>query len=134
MHPLLTLGYWFSLNPTPFAPWAERALLVIFSVFLVAGIAVVIIKRRGKYEKPTRHAFDRVASLLSWMGLVGLLLWACAYERIPMLSMRALYVAWLAWVLVWAWFIVRYVWKEIPALEVRNRERMEREKWLPKRK
>jgi hypothetical protein len=134
MHPLLTLRYWFSLNPLPFAPWVERALLVGFGVFVVAGIVVVVWKRKGKYEKSVRHAMDRVSALLIWTGIVGLLLWACDYERIPLLSMRAFYVAWLAWVGVWASLIAKYVWKDIPALEARNRERMEREKWLPKRK
>jgi hypothetical protein len=134
MSPLLSLGYWFSLTPPPFQPWVERALLIGFGVFFVAGIAVWIIQMRGKQSKYLKRALGRAASLLAWTGLVGLFLWLCAYEGVPLLTMRILYVLWLVWVLIWGWFIVRYVWVEIPALEARGKEREEREKWLPKRK
>lgn len=134
MTPLLTLGYWFSLTPAPFAPWAERALLAIFAAFFIAGIVVWMIQMRSGYGKFVKRALGRAASLLSWTGLVGLFLWICAYEGVPLLSMRVVYLLWLAWVGIGAWFIIRYVWVEIPAMEARNRERMEREKWLPKKK
>lgn len=134
MQPLLTLRYWFALNPEPFLPWAERFLLVAFGAFIVLGIAAWIAELKGRFDKPMKRAFERAASLLTWSGIAGLLLWAFSYERITVLSMRFFYVLWLAWVLWGFWRVYRYVWVEIPAQERRNRERAEREKWLPRPK
>jgi hypothetical protein len=134
MSPLLTLGYWFSLTPAPFMPWVERALLIGFGAFFIGGIMVWVIQMRGGQGKYVKRALGRAASLLAWTGLVGLFLWAAEYEQIPFLTIRFVYIVWLAWVIAWAWFIVRYMWVEVPALEARNKERTEREKWLPKRK
>ncbi len=134
MQPLLTLRYWFTLNPAPFLPWAERFMLVAFGAFVVFGIVAWMAELKGRFSKPIKRAFERAASLLAWNGVLGLLLWAFSYERIPVLSMRFFYVLWLAWVLWGFWRIYRYVWVEIPAQESRARERAEREKWLPRRK
>jgi hypothetical protein len=134
MSPLLTLGYWFSLNPTPLAGWAEKTLLIGFAVLFLAGIAVWFFAGRSAYSKFTKRALGRVAAHLAWTGFIGLILWVFAYEQVPLLSIRVAFIAWFIWLAVGAWFIGQYAWKEIPAMEARNRERLEREKWLPKRK
>lgn len=134
MSPIFTLGYWFSLTPFPFMTWSSRILLAGFGILLVAGIILGIIESRSKAIKPVKRAYGRAASHLGWTGFVGLLLWVFDYERIPLLTMRAFYVLWFAWFVWGAWSIGRYVWKDIPAFAARDRERMEREKWLPKSK
>lgn len=134
MHPLLTPSYWFALSPPPFLPWAERFLLVAFGALFLVGIVAWIMERKGGYAKTVKRALGRAATHLGWTGFIGLLLLAFSYEHVSLLSMRALYVAWLAWFLIGAWFLVRYVWVDIPAQEARRRERAEQEKWLPKRK
>lgn len=134
MQSLLTPQYWFSLSPTPFQPWAERFLLVIFGAFVVFGILTWIFELKGRFDKPMKRALERAASLLVWSGVVGFLLWSFSYERIPILSMRFFFLLWLAWVLWGFWRIYRYVWIEIPERARRERARAEREKWLPKPK
>ncbi|HWR00182.1 MAG TPA: hypothetical protein VN397_05060 [Candidatus Methylomirabilis sp.] len=134
MPPLLTLPYWFTANPAPFQPWADRFLLVAFGAFVLFGVIAWIVEMKSRFGKPMKRALEKAASLLAWSGVVGLLLWAFSYERIPVLSMRFFYLLWLGWVLWGLWRIYRYVWVEIPALEQRSRERAEREKWLPRRK
>ncbi|MEN9558160.1 MAG: hypothetical protein RL141_529 [Candidatus Parcubacteria bacterium] len=131
MHPLLTFSYWFSLQPAPFQPGIERALLVLFGIFFAAGIIVWVMQLRGGYDKLMKKAIGRLATHLGWTGFVGLCLWAMEYERVPLLRMRVLYILWGVWVLVGLWFIVRYVWKEIPVLEAQKRERTAQSKWLP---
>lgn len=133
MHPLLTLTYWFSLTPSPFAPWAERFLLALFGLFFIAGITLWVLQVRSTQSKLLRRAMGRAASLLGWTGLVGLFLWICAYEGIPLFSMRFFYLLWIGWVVTGAWFLFRYVWVDIPAVERRQREREAQNKWLPKR-
>jgi|WetSurMetagenome_2_1015567.scaffolds.fasta_scaffold534768_2 hypothetical protein len=134
MHPLLTLKYWFALNPTPFLPWADRALLVLFGAFTVFGIITWIVEIKGGWNKSVKRALDRAASLLIWSGIVGLLLWSFSYERVPILSMRVFYLPWVAWIGYGAWSIWHYLWVEVPAKEELHREQIERNKWLPKSK
>lgn len=134
MPPLLTIRYWFALDPTPFLPWAERALLVIFVAFVLFGIVAWIVELKGRFNKQVKRAFERTASLLAWSGIVGLLLLSFSYERVPVLSMRFFYLLWLTWIAWGGWRIYRYVWVEIPDKERLAREREARERWLPKRK
>ncbi|OGL74425.1 hypothetical protein A3E39_00825 [Candidatus Uhrbacteria bacterium RIFCSPHIGHO2_12_FULL_60_25] len=134
MNPLLTPQYWFTVSPVPFQPWAERFILVAFVACVLFGMIAWIIELKGRFSKPMKRAYERVASLLFWSGVAGLFLWGFSYERIPVLSMRFFYLFWLAWVLWGLWRVYTYVWVEIPAQERRNRERTEREKWLPRRK
>lgn len=134
MHPLLSLTYWFSLTPMSFMTWPSRILLAGFGVLFVGGIVLGFLESRSKALKPVKRAYARAASHLGWTGFVGLLLWIFDYERIPLLTMRAFYLVWLVWFVWGAWSIFRYVWKEIPAFVERDRERIEREKWLPKPK
>lgn len=134
MSPLLTPAYWFTLSPMPFMPGVQRALLILFAGLFVAGLIVWVVELRAHTSKLMKRALGRTATHLGWTGIVGMLLWAFDYERLPLLSMRAFYLAWGIWLIIGVCFIVRYVWIEIPALEARNRERVEREKWLPKKK
>lgn len=115
-------------------PGVQRALLILFAGLFVAGLIVWVVELRAHTSKLMKRALGRTATHLGWTGIVGMLLWAFDYERLPLLSMRAFYLAWGIWLIIGVCFIVRYVWIEIPALEARNRERVEREKWLPKKK
>lgn len=134
MHPLLTLWYWLNPNPVPFQPAMDRVLLMIFIVLLVAGIVVWMLRLRGGYGKEVKKAFSRLANHLSWTGIVGLVLWAISYERVPWLSVRVLFLLWLVWFVIGLWFVFRYVWWGIPAQQARRSEREEQQKWLPKKK
>lgn len=134
MPPLLTPQYWLSLNPTPFQPWAERLLLVVFGVFVLFGIITWIAEVNGGFSKPAKRALGRAASLLLWSGFVGLLLWVFAYERLPILSLRLFYLLWLAWVVYGFSRIYHFLWVEVPAKERMLAEREARERWLPRPK
>lgn len=134
MHPLITPAFWFGLYPAPLSPAAERIILVFFGILLVAGVVLWMLRLRGGHSKPVRRAISRLAAHLGWTGVVGLGLWFLAYERIPWLSIRAGFLLWGIWFVLGFWCIGRYVWKEIPALEARQKTQSEERKWLPKRK
>lgn len=134
MQELLTLHYWFSIRAIPFLPVVERGLLVFFGIFTVVGIGTSLFLLRGGFAKPTKRALGTFASLLTWSGLVGLLLWLFTYQGVPVLSMRFLFVPWIVWV-VWGFVsIYRCLWVEVPEKQKLYEERMAREKWLPKKK
>lgn len=134
MPPLLTLSYWFAFYPPPLMPVVERIMLIVFCALFIAGIVVWVMRLRGGYSKPVKRALSRLATHLGWTGIVGLGLWFVSYERVPGLSMRIGLLAWVAWFVVGAWLIGRYIWKDIPALEERQKAQAEERKWLPKRK
>jgi len=134
MQDILTLHYWFSFRAIPFVPVAERSLLALFGIFTLVGIGTTLFLLKKCYAKTTKRALGKFASLLTWSGLIGLLLWLFTYQGVPVLSMRFFYVPWAVWV-VWGFVsIYRYLWVEVPRKQKEYEERMEREKWLPKKK
>ncbi len=134
MQELLTLNYWFSIRTIPFLPVAERGLLVLFGVFTLVGISTSLFLLKKGYAKPTKRALGKFASLLTWSGLVGLLLWVFTYQGVPVFSMRFFYILWIIWI-IWGFYsIYKYLWVEVPEKRKMYNERLEREKWLPKKK
>src|SRR5262245_15924853 len=117
MRSLLTLQYWFSLRAIPFVPVVDRVLLVAFAVITVVGIGISVLSLKKSFPKPTRRAFGRLGSHLSWTGLTALLLWTFTYQGIPILSMRFFYILWAVW-FVWGFYpIYRYLFVEVPEQE-----------------
>ena len=132
---LLSLGYWFSIRPVPFLPGVERGLLIFFAVITVLGIigyTTPFIKKG--LSKPVKRVIGMIASAFTWGGIVGLLLWSFSYQGIPVFSMRFFYVLWLAWMLWDAYRVYQYYWIEVPQKLEMYKDRIEREKWIPKKK
>ncbi len=113
-------------------PVVERSLLVLFCVFLLAGIIVRLLVWRAGWDKLMKKALRRAASALTVLGVVGLLLYVFSYERIYVLSMRFGYAIWFALFAWYVWRLLLLVRVEIPAVERSHREREEKNKWLPK--
>lgn len=130
--PLLRLAYWFDLNPAPFMPWVERFLPIAFILLLFVGILLRMVAWRRDFEKLTRRALRKAASMLMVLGVVGLLLFVFAYERVYVLSMRFGYLIWFGLLAWYVWRLMKYVRVEIPAIERRQAEREKLNKWLPK--
>lgn len=132
MNNLLSLTFWFSVDPIPLRSTSFKLLLGLFLLLVIAGIVtrIVGVKKRKEY------VFSRVASRLTRplvsTGIVGLVLIFFEYERVLFLSSRFWYV------LLFAWFVysiarfVQYVTKKLPA-ELAELERKTRlEKYLPR--
>jgi hypothetical protein len=134
MSTLLSLSYWFGTQPPPFMPAVERGLLIGFAAWMVIGIGMWIFLMKQGMGKPMRRGFEKAATLFTWSGLTGLVLWSFEYEEIPVLSMRIFFVLVLAWIAYGLYSIVRYATVEVPTQRRIEEEREAREKWLPKRK
>lgn len=134
MNALFSLSYWFSIRPISFLPGVERGLLIFFSVFTVIGIVAYLFPLKKGFSKMSKRGISMIASTMTWGGVVGLLLWSFSYQSIPVFSMRFLYVLWLGW-MVWSGYqIFRYFRVDVPQKQQMYQERLEREKWLPKKK
>ena len=131
MTPLLTLAYWFQLQPPVFVPWAGRFMVIAFTAMAAVGILAKVVGVKKSQDKFMRRAIERAGSLLLIMGLLGLLMYFFSYERVPLFSMRAFYLLWLIGLAAWAWQLYRYLKVEIPAKRAMQAEREKINKWLP---
>lgn len=132
--PLLTLSFWFDPNPPPFIPVVNTGLLILLFVCIAFAVAAYIYRRKSGFDKLTRQAIGRLARLALIFGLVGLLLYAFAYERVSYLSMRFWWIPLILWAGWEKWRLYRFFFKKIPEIRKALAEREAFEKWLPKRK
>jgi hypothetical protein len=129
---LLSPTFWFQIQPPPILVWSGRIMLACFSAMVILGIVAKVYGVKAGLDKLVRRAVERAGTLLLIMGLVGLLMYFISYERVPVLSMRALYLVWLFGLGLWAWSLYRYVKIEIPSKRSMAAEREKLTKWLPK--
>lgn len=134
MPSFLTLSYWFSVRPIPFLPVVEKALIIGFGVLFLLGVAGFLLLLKHGLSKVTKHVIARFANTLTWVGLLGALLWSFTYEEIVILSMRIFFVPLIIWICVDVYWLYRYLRIEVPLHEQRIRERAQYFKWIPKRK
>ena len=111
----------------------DRVILVVVAAFIIVGTAAEIIRVRGM-DKMTKRALSRAGILLISSGLVGLVLYAFAYERVMYLGMRLWWIVWFVWIVIAAWRIARFVRVEIPAMNKERAAETAFNKWLPKSK
>ncbi|HPN14494.1 MAG TPA: hypothetical protein PLF71_00030 [bacterium] len=131
---LLSLSFWFQLQPPMFLGWIGTVLLIVFSLMAVIGLAVKIYGAKSSLEKYRKRAVQKAGSLLLTMGLAGLMFYFFTYERLPILSMRIWLMVWLGVLVLWTWSIYQFIKIEIPRVEALRQEREKLEKWLPKKK
>lgn len=129
---LLSPTFWFQIQPPPFLYWTGLIMLVIFSAMIILGVGAKIYGTKANLDKLIRRAVERAGTLLLSMGLVGLTMYFISYERVPVLSMRVLYIVWLVGLGLWIWSLYRYVKIEIPSKRSMAAEREKLNKWLPK--
>lgn len=134
MTSLLSLSYWFNVRPIPFVPVVDKALIIGFGVLFLIGIGGFLLLLKHGWSKTAKKIIARFANTLTWIGLLGAMLWSFNYEQVVILSMRVFFlplIVWLGFDLYWLYKFVRI---EIPQQEQLIREREQRFKWLPKRK
>ncbi|MFA6533580.1 MAG: hypothetical protein WCT37_00230 [Patescibacteria group bacterium] len=131
---LLSLGFWFTVQPGPFLAAAAQFLLVLFGLCLVAAVVFFLISRAKKHDRVIWRLFKKLQSYFTTLGLIGFLILFFFYQQIPYLSSRFWLIVWLLIVLVWAGFIGKFGFIEVPRLRVERAEKEKIEKYLPKKK
>lgn len=132
--PVFTPTFWFSTNPLPFSLWADRLILVVTAALTILAIVGLVFVVRGGWEKRERRVLQDASWNVLWIGLVGMLLYAFSYERIPVLSMRAFWLLWIVWLAWVVWSSWKKMMVELPRDSQRQAERERLAKWLPKKK
>lgn len=108
---------------------------IVFGVFLacfVLGlIGRIVVDRRGD-DRYKKEIGSRISSLFITMGLLGVILFFFSFEQIQLFGARFWYPIWMITVLVWGFFIVRFVKREIPAKRAREEMLREQSRYLPR--
>lgn len=125
--------YWIThQHPVPEA-W-QLGLTIFFGVIVAIGVLATILSFVKVFKKPFRHLFSRLASWGWTMGLLGLVLLFFSVERVAFISARMFYLVWLAVAIWWLVIIIRYAIKDIPRVMEFQKQKVEAEKYLPKKK
>jgi len=132
--PLLSLSFWFNPNPPPFLSIYNIVIVAFIIAALVSGIVAYALPRLKAMDKLDRQIAQRIGFIWVAFGIIGLMLYAFAYERVAYLSMRAFWLPLLIWVIWKKWQIYQFVFKKVPEIRKARQEKEKFEKWLPKKK
>ncbi len=127
-------SYWFTTQPPEVTGTLGTILFVLFVLCFVLGIVGRIVTDRKEQDRFKREIGGRISTLLITMGLLGILLYFFSYERAHFFGARFWYPVWAIIVGVWAYYIVRYVRQDVPAMKARSASRRAAGAYLPKSK
>jgi cell division protein FtsW (lipid II flippase) len=128
------LSYWF--YPRPGATSYENPkvlLLLFFCILLFLGSFGISLLRKKRENPVTKKLMRSWAPTMRWLGGVGILLVISRAEDIQFLSIRAFWVLWVAWGVL---FVIFQAWKfRLKHYTILPKEYVEdpRDKYLPKK-
>lgn len=126
--------YWLTLQPPEVDGLAGNVLFGVFVAFLVLGIiGRIVVERRGD-DQYKKEIGNRISSLLITMGIIGVILYFFSFEEVQLFGARFWYLLWIIAVLVWGFFLVRFVRRDIPAKREREETLKAQAKYLPHRR
>ncbi len=131
--PLFHASFWFDLHTRPFSPWVDYLILALVLALLLSAFGVSWLRREAK-EKLVKRLWGSALAACVSAALIGLVLYAITWQRIPVLGMRIFWPIWFLAHAAWGISIYRRAQKQIPAARRTQAERQAYEKWLPKAK
>ena len=132
LKPLITLGFWFGLNPAPFIAPVFVGLGVFLLALLVAGIIVKALGVKARKNPPLHRVYSRVGRISLTVSIIGLILFFFSYEQISLVSARFWWGLLAVGTIVWVVLAARDMRKKYPAEKKLLADRLAREKYLPK--
>jgi len=121
------LSYIFSMR-AHISPLILKIMVVAFVLLLIVGIIIRFFVWKNRADKLRANLWRRYSNCLAVMGLLGLILAACYYELVPILSARLLIWIWLIAFIWWLVKIVNYQYKKMP----QTQKQVEQKKLLTK--
>lgn len=134
-HTLLTWQFWFDIAPSPLAPISIGIGFGFFAALVLIGILLrVLTTKKSAMDRFTDETLRRFSKEGITMGVLGLILFFFSYEQIHLFGAKFWYILWLAVSLVWLGMTLWYALRTVPSKRAAAKERIEREKYLPKSK
>ncbi len=130
---ILSLEYFFNMNPGKILPIYFNTITPVFVVFIIIGI---IFKKLAKKQKlgPDKKLMAKLSSFFKWMGVFALLYIFFREKYIYFLSAPFWMIVWIAVFIVWGYKILDYNYKKRPVLIKKIKEKQEKEKYFNKQK
>lgn len=127
MSNLLTLQYWFKLQPEPLISLAWNILIGLVILYIASSIVFAILKIRSSVW---RGIYKRLYAFSLTMVLIGLFVIFSNYEQVPFFMARFWIGLWGIIMVSWLFFILRSL-RIIPQKKKELADQKEREKYLP---
>lgn len=123
-----TLKYWFNVYPGSLNSGVVKYFIAFLIALFAATFFVNILKKKkdNDYAKVLERYFNFGVTNL----ILGLLLFFFAYEGVPFLSVRFLYILWAVGMLAWLIFI-SLDFRKIPEIKKQREEKKEFQKYIP---
>ncbi|MBD3247740.1 hypothetical protein GF382_00425 [Candidatus Falkowbacteria bacterium] len=128
MNNIFSLSFWFDLRPGKLIAAYQNILVGLVIIMAVVAVVSFILKRNKKnlyfklWEKAFSFAFTNT--------FIGLLLFFFNYEMIPFFSARFWYPLWLAGMITWLVFIVKF-FESLPQKKKQIEEEKAYKKYIP---
>lgn len=133
LSPLWSMSFWFDLTPTRMASVWEAMFFAFFALMILGGSVLRMVVRNGKYDRYRGIVLKKIATLSSWLGASGLVWFFFTFEEIQFFGSRFWFLLWALSLIVGVCVIIRYIKKDVPALQCREQSRADVNKYLPKR-
>ncbi len=128
MNNLLSFSFWFNLRPPTMLDIFNYSFIAFLIILLVLSILAFYFKKRKKiYKSFWLKFYDFSASNL----IIGLFLWFFSWQEVPFLSARFWLILWALLMIVWLFFIYKYL-KKIPINLEEAKKQQKFNQYIPK--
>ncbi|PJA47213.1 hypothetical protein CO172_02630 [Candidatus Uhrbacteria bacterium CG_4_9_14_3_um_filter_36_7] len=132
---LLKPSYWFNLQPEMMNNRVVQVFLTFFIfLFLLAMVVRMVARKHKVKDRYILKGFRQLSNGFFTMSVIGLFLVFFSYEAIPFFSARFWYLLWVIAMIIWLFFVWRYMFKTAAQKRLRSQEQKNQEKYLPKSK
>ncbi len=131
---LLKPSYWLTFEPPSLGGLSANMLFAFFAAVFILGIIVRIVSHHRTNDRFIQLAGERVSSLFVTMGLIGVALFFFGFEDIHLFGGKFWYPIWVFSFIAWAFFVLRFIRKDIPRLSQKELSAKHVDKYLPVRK
>jgi hypothetical protein len=130
--PLITLSFWFNVNPPPFVGPVFIGLGILLAVIFIAGIAIKWFAYKKRSNPPLHRVLSRIGRAEIAVALIGAFFYFVSYEQIVLVSARFWWLLLAVAAVVWKVYIFLDIKKRYPVEKKALADRMAKEKYLPK--
>ena len=130
MNNLLTLSYWFNANPGPFLEQYIKSIYSIIILILIGGFVAWFFIKKNKDDVLIQKFWQKVQSFCFTIGIVAGILVLCRQQEIRILSSPFLLFLIFIGVIIWLYFIIKYITKIVPKRKEYKEAKALKEKYL----
>ncbi|MBI4713796.1 hypothetical protein HY771_01250 [Candidatus Uhrbacteria bacterium] len=130
----LNPSYWLTIQPASVGGTSGKIIFGLFILIFVFGIAARVASSNTDKERHLREFGDRVATMFVTMGILGALLYFFSFEQIRLFGARFWYLLWLVGLVVWCFFLWRFIGRTVPERRAHEESQAQQRKYFPQRR